>query len=168
MNPDLNQLDESIKEEQLNKIKLESLSLKLNDKLNVIKVASIIIGAIITFIFITSPDSILSRKKNKEELAKERTQMLVDVLLKTKNPTELELAYNTIKATYQVYDSSWVIAMDKIVQKRINLLFELKDLDIKYNSLLRNKNDLDAQSNKRLIQEIDEQAIKLKEIIEGF
>ena len=77
----------------------ETQTLRRNRNFEWIKYILTIMGAGILFFLITRPESVLNRKSSKDQLARERAQLVIDVLA-NEDPNKALLSLYLIKSTY--------------------------------------------------------------------
>lgn len=123
---------------ELLKIKAETRLLKINSYFDIIKSIALIIGAIILFLIIKRPESIINQKASEETINRERAKLVID-LLKEEDPQKILLGISVIKASYPASDLSWINTIEHTYEEKSNYKL-IRDLNKHYEQLLDDRN----------------------------
>ncbi|MCX6318114.1 MAG: hypothetical protein NTW29_12545 [Bacteroidetes bacterium] len=121
---------------EIEKIKAETISITSQRVFEIIKSILLALSAIILFIFIQRPDSVLNKQISQETISRERAKLLID-LLKDNNPQKMLTGISIIKASYPNSDNMWINEIEK--------KFEIKTFQI--DSLIRKIEKLSIEVN---------------------
>lgn len=109
----------------------EIKSLKSDRNANFLKGIALLIGAIVLFIAIQRPESILNRKLSQETISRERAKLIFELTQQNKNPEEVIFGLSIIENAYPEENSEWI---DNI-KSLYNTKFQSELNEIKINQL---------------------------------
>lgn len=87
------------------------------------------IGALVLFILITRPESLLNRKSSSESISRERAKLLIEII-KEKDPLIRRRSLEVLMASYPPSEDQWLkkienqIFIDSYVEKKNQLITE--------------------------------------------
>ena len=119
-------INKKIRLESLNeqKISEEIKSLRIDRYASLIKGIALLIGAIVLFIVVQRPESILNRKLSQETISRERAKMIFDLTQKTKDTEDILFGLSVIKKAYPESDGEWILEIRNMystkLQRKIN------------------------------------------------
>lgn len=116
----------------------EILALKTRLLLDVVKTVAMIVGAVILFLIVQRPDSILNCEASRDTIARERAKLLLE-WIREPDPLKRSEAFAVISAAYGESENQWLRsaefilkqgakyeALDALVQEKRRLLDNLQ------------------------------------------
>ncbi|THV58167.1 hypothetical protein EZV76_12875 [Flagellimonas alvinocaridis] len=141
-------LEIELQRKEIQKIDAEIKSHRYNQWIEFIKIGIMVFGGGVLFLAIQQPDSFAGRRSSDEAIARERAQLVLE-LLKEPDPEKIDLGLTVIKSAYPGRDEKWIGEIQSIYADKANLK-KIVDYKERFQEHLEDRDDLIASFAKEI------------------
>ena len=102
------------------KLKEEIKGLKVNRYIGFIKGIALLIGAIVLFLAIQMPESILNKKLSSESISRDRAKLVFELIHNNKDYENILLELSVIEKAYPDDDNTWITEIKSIYNTKLD------------------------------------------------
>jgi hypothetical protein len=95
----------------------ELTALRVRLILDVVKTVATVVGAVILFLIIQRPDSVLNREASRDTISRERAKLLLE-WIRESDPEKRNEAFAVISAAYGESENQWLKSAEFILKQR--------------------------------------------------